>query len=125
MPAHESGGGGPLYPSESDSLLSHTPSAYSMAMATSGDDATTRTALLPAADGSAVPATETTRLLGGERDETEWRASGAGAGGLRKDSWVGAEDFAGLPWWKTPSVRGIEYHARESLTESGTHGAGC
>jgi hypothetical protein len=41
-------------------------------------------------------ATETTTLLGGE-DEN-------GGAAPRKDSWVGFEDFEGLPWWKRPSV---------------------
>ncbi|KAK0620364.1 major facilitator superfamily domain-containing protein [Immersiella caudata] len=39
--------------------------------------------------------TETTTLLGGESEN---------GGPPRKDSWVGFEDFEGLPWWKTPSV---------------------
>jgi hypothetical protein len=39
---------------------------------------------------------ETTTLLGASGDD--------GGSAPRKDSWVGFEDFEGLPWWKTPSV---------------------
>ena len=43
----------------------------------------------------APEASESTTLLGSSSDDSS---------ALRKDSWVGFEDFEGLPWWKTPSV---------------------
>lgn len=50
-------------------------------------------------------ATETTGLLGAGAEEVE-EAPEDGSDSLpRKDSWVGAEDFEGLPWWRRPSVR--------------------
>jgi hypothetical protein len=43
---------------------------------------------------AAADAAETTALLDG----------GPPDGQVRKDSWVGFEDFEGLPWWRKPSV---------------------
>lgn len=71
--------------SESDGLLEQTVSEYSLL---EGQDVT------PAAGG---PSTERSRLLDGADESTP----------LRKVSWVGAEDFVGQPWWRTPSVRDI------------------
>ena len=43
---------------------------------------------------------ETTRLLGAGT-----RGSGTAGEHNTAGNWVGMEDFKGLPWWKTPSVR--------------------
>lgn len=50
----------------------------------------------------AADVSETTRLLNSVNDEVHPRADVHPAAG--KDSWVGAEDFDGLPRWRRPSV---------------------
>ncbi|KAL7628803.1 hypothetical protein AAE478_000318 [Parahypoxylon ruwenzoriense] len=47
-------------------------------------------------------ATETSPLVnaGAGGHETD----GDGNGKMRRDTWIGYEDFASLPWWRTPSV---------------------
>jgi hypothetical protein len=44
-------------------------------------------------------ATERTGLLGNGENTASERGRDA-----RKDSWVGAQEFEGLPWYKRPSV---------------------
>lgn len=78
-----------------------------MAMVTSAGPGAGRRAVAVSDDGTAADgrrgstdATEATALLDGEQLRDE-------ASPLRTDSWVGFEDFEGLPWWKRPSVRHI------------------
>ena len=63
----------------------------------------------------AADASETTRLLNSVNDEVHPRADVYPVAG--KDTWAGAEDFEGLPWWRKPSV-GLGSGLREERREA-------
>lgn len=67
-----------------------------------GDDAGDARARGPGAACAKGDVSETTRLLNSVNDEVHPRAEVHPVAG--KDTWVGAEDFEGLPWWRKPSV---------------------
>ncbi|XXG94122.1 hypothetical protein Hte_000374 [Hypoxylon texense] len=48
-------------------------------------------------------ATERSPLVGADAGDNMSNGDGD-SNGKRQESWVGYEDFAGLPWWRTPSV---------------------
>jgi len=48
---------------------------------------------------------EVTPLLGDREGSPSGDGSEGGEGGETAIEWEGANDFIGVPWWKTPSVR--------------------
>ncbi len=51
-----------------------------------------------------TPPTEHSRLLGSDSPSRRETENGVAAEGSREEEWEGYKDFAGLPWWRTPSV---------------------